>query len=98
MFTGTDGLEPNEGYLHAQQCADSIPRRVGYIKTVCVTAHQCEGESVQRDHVRDECVATCEAYVSRGPLYQIREIYPMLQPCRNRKRLRLCYTAHWLAS
>jgi len=60
MLAGADGLEPNEGHLHAGKSADSVPRGVGDVETVGVSPHQDEGERVKRYHVGNKGVSTCK--------------------------------------
>ena len=58
MLAGSDWLETNEGNLHAGECTDGIPRRVSHVKSAGESTHEEQGQSVERDHVRDESVST----------------------------------------
>jgi hypothetical protein len=64
MFASTYGLETDKRHLHTCKRANSIPRGIAHIEAVCKAAHQSESKSVQRDHVRNECVATCDVFIS----------------------------------
>jgi len=59
VFAGADGLESDEGDLHTRKRANGIPRRVGDVETAGESSHQDKYQGVQRNHVCDECVATC---------------------------------------
>jgi len=60
MLAGSDGLETNKGNLHTGKCTDSIPRRVGHVKSVRESTHENQDQGVKWDHIRDERISTCK--------------------------------------
>jgi len=58
MLAGSNGLETNEGNLHAGKRTNGIPRRISHIKPAGESTHEEQDQSVKWDHVRNERVST----------------------------------------
>ena len=60
VLARSDGLEADEGNLHTGKGSDRVPRGVSNVEPTTEPAHKDESQRVQRDHVRDERVSTCQ--------------------------------------
>ena len=58
MLASPDGLETNEGDLHAGKCTDGIPRRISHVESTGESTHEDQDQSVKWNHVGDESVST----------------------------------------
>jgi hypothetical protein len=56
MLARSHRLEADERNLHTGKSTNGIPGRISNIEPVSETTHEDENKSMQRNHVRNECV------------------------------------------